>query len=324
MKPELALDEAYHFLPDVMSLLVDTIPKICRSKTDVISFFRGAGTPQAMLADLEERVRRDRQSIGKYEIARTLLGRLNEAGDQMLRQRREVIRRTAEFEDFSGCYENDRLPAEALVKRVRDLVHQKDSFTRMKLVAERERQERLAAKDREYETLARRRTEQTAIRDELFQLLSTTDLSRQGRGRRLEEVLNRLFAAHDILARESFTLRTSDGEQLEQIDAVVRLDAHLYLVEIKWHAEPIGPIELHQHLGRTYSRAEARGIFISASGFTPGAIQAAKEALRDALTILLHLQDLVRALEEGVDLQRFLLDKVERAIIEKIPSSGGS
>ena len=69
------------------------------------------------------------------------------------RARREVIRRVVEFEDFTRCWHEDELPARGLVTRVQQIVERKDSFTRMRLEAEKERRQRLeieAARDREH------------------------------------------------------------------------------------------------------------------------------------------------------------------------------
>ena len=135
------LDITYHYPPELLQLLIDTIPKLCRSKRDLILFFRGAGVPERHLGDLEETVARDRESISKYEIVRTILQRLNEFGERALRERREILKRVVEFEDFSTCWDNDRLQAKGLVSEIRKVVNVKDSFTRM-------RQERDAASRR--------------------------------------------------------------------------------------------------------------------------------------------------------------------------------
>ena len=94
-------------------------------------FFRGAGVPDALTADVSQRITADKESINKYEIVRTLLGRLNDADAEMLAQRREVIKRVCELEAFSSCWDDDRLRAKGLVSEIRDHVRIKDSFTRM-------------------------------------------------------------------------------------------------------------------------------------------------------------------------------------------------
>ncbi len=82
------LDERYQYPPELFQLLVDTIPRLFRSKRDVLFFFRGAGVQSVMFSDLQSELNIDRESINKFDIARTVLSRLNEAGDGALRQRR--------------------------------------------------------------------------------------------------------------------------------------------------------------------------------------------------------------------------------------------
>ena len=140
------MDITFHYPPDLLALLIDAIPRLCRGKADVIMFFRGAGVDQTLFSDLERRVRFDRSSIGKHEIARTVLERLNQRGEATLRERREVVKRVVEFEDFSACWDNDRLIAQGLVAQVRKLVDVKDSFTRMKDERETERRAGMEAR----------------------------------------------------------------------------------------------------------------------------------------------------------------------------------
>jgi hypothetical protein len=62
-------------------------------------------------------------------------------------------------------------------------------------------------------------------------------------------------------------VRRVDGQGIvEQIDGVVELDGRLYLVEVKWWHDPLGPGDVAQHLVRVFNRGHARGIFIAASG----------------------------------------------------------
>jgi hypothetical protein len=61
-------DEAYHFPPDLIDLLIDTIPLLCRSKQDVLTFFRGCGVAQGTMTDLYQRVATDRTAISKVQI----------------------------------------------------------------------------------------------------------------------------------------------------------------------------------------------------------------------------------------------------------------
>ena len=122
------MDASYHYPPELLNLLVDTIPLLCKSKNNVLVFFRGAGVSNKHFTDLQYRVNKDRANINKYEINSTILQRINEIGDSELRTRREVLKRVVEFENFSTCWPTDQLKAKGLVCEIRDVVNIKDSF----------------------------------------------------------------------------------------------------------------------------------------------------------------------------------------------------
>jgi hypothetical protein len=44
-------DITFHYPPELMSLLIDTIPLLNKTKKDVLTFFKGAGVPENDLAD---------------------------------------------------------------------------------------------------------------------------------------------------------------------------------------------------------------------------------------------------------------------------------
>jgi restriction system protein len=46
---------------------------------------------------MSDKLQKDANSINKYEIARTVLVRLNDAGDSALRERREIVKIIVEF-----------------------------------------------------------------------------------------------------------------------------------------------------------------------------------------------------------------------------------
>ena len=311
-------DESWHYPPDLLNLLVETIPLLCKSKPDVLTFFRGAGVPSSMLAEWEERLRVDRQSVKKHAVTRSVLSGLNDRGDATIRQRREVIKRVVEFEQFSVCWESDQLRARGLVAAVREVVNVKDSFTRMNQERERERKARQEARDAQIKETQARRDEREQMKKALFALFAEEDKAK--RGKALESVLNRLFLSFGILVKEAFTLRGAEGEGIvEQIDGAVDLDGHLCLVEMKWRGEALGTGDVAQHLVRVYSRAEARGILISASPYTDAAIATCRDALHQKVAILVELQEIVAVLEYETDLRDLFRKKVQAAITDRNP-----
>ena len=232
------MEITFHYPPELLQLLIDAIPRLCRAKGDVILFFRGAGVEQQVFADLERQLAVDSRGVNKYAIARTVLTRLNEAGEVTLRERREIIRRVVEFEDFSTCWPNDQLKAKGLVAEIQRVINVKDSFTRMRQERDDEARKHREGKRIEAEKIVRKR------------------------GRRLEAVLNRLFRAASILIRESFARVDEPGEGVvEQIDGVIELDGEIYLVEVKWLKNSVGVADVSRHLVRVFTRDASRGIF---------------------------------------------------------------
>ncbi|MEH1803115.1 MAG: restriction endonuclease [Nostoc sp.] len=292
--------QIFHFSPDFLNLLVDTIPKLCKSKKDVLIFFSSAGVSKKTLEDVSEKVDKDTNSINKYEIARTILVRLNEAGDDVLRERREIVKRVAEFEDFSRCWPNDQIAAMGLVAKVREMINSKDSFTRMQqyfnLKVEEDNKKRQSQEQARVDDLKHKRQKRQELRSELIALYQETNPHK--RGKKLEPVLNRFFESENVLLRESFTITGENNEGIiQQIDGAIEVNNHLYLVEMKWWKEALSPGDVAQHMMRIFLRSDARGIFISESGYTEAAIIDIKKALSQKLIILFTLKELVLLLE---------------------------
>lgn len=312
------MDTAYHYPPELLQLLIDAIPRLCRSKLDVLLFFRGAGVSVNVLQPLEARLAANRADIGKFTIARTVLAKINEAGDSALRERREVLKRVVEFEDFSTCWPEDQLKAKGLVAEIRRVVMVKDSFSRI----HSEREAVLEKHRKEAEAQARALQEKRAAREaakaDFYRLFGETD--RQKRGRLLESALNRLFGLNGLLLRESFTLREDlSGTPLEQVDGLIELDGHVYLVEMKWLKSAAGTGDVSEHLVRVYGRGAARGLFISATEYSQGALDACRDALSQKLVVLITLQELAWVLDHDKSLEDFIRAKVRATIATKKP-----
>ena len=312
------MDISFQYPPELMSLLIDTIPRLCRSKMDTLLFLKGAGVPDSLTSDVLQTVQNDRQRINKFQIVRTILTRLNEQGEPALRERREVLKRVVEFDDFTTCWENDRLKAQGLVTQIQKLINVKDSFTRMKEERARERKEKTAKREAELSKKNERIKSIENVKSDLFSLFGEKNAHK--RGKQLERILNKLFLIYDISVREDFTLTGESGDGiLEQIDGVIELDGHLYFVEMKWWKVPVGVPEIAQHMMRVFTRAESRAIIISASSFTPPAVNSCKEALSQKVVTLCTLEEFVMLLEKQADVLEFLRKKIQQTIIEKTP-----
>jgi restriction endonuclease Mrr len=157
------------------------------------------------------------------------------------------------------------------------------------------------------------------IKKEFFSLFSETDF--QKRGKQLEKVLNDYFKCYGILIKEDFKRTGEPGDGIiEQIDGIIEIDNQIYFVEMKWKKDSIGSDDIYAHLGRIYHRTNAHGIFISASGYTPSALTAAKEAfVKNALLVFFNLEELVKVIENEIDFIQYSRKKIQSAIIDKDP-----
>lgn len=311
--------QVFHFPPDFLNLLVDTIPRLCKSKKDVLIFFSSAGVNNRFLGDLSDRLQRDASSINKYEIARTILVRINDAGDIALRERREIVKRIVEFNDFSRCWPNDQMEATGLVAKVREVVNVRDSITRLQQnyesQLEEEKKKRQKEEEARLEQLRQKRQKRSAIRSKLIALYQESDPKK--RGKQLEGVLNGFFESEEILVREAFTIKGEHNEGIiQQIDGAIEVNSYLYLVEMKWWKEALGPGDIAQHIVRLFARTDVRGIFISASGYTDAAIIEIQRALNKKIIVLFTLKELVLLLETEDSFESLLKSKVEAIQLE--------
>lgn len=311
------MDLSYHYPPELFSLLVDAIPKLLRSKKGLLTFFRGCGVSQSTLVDFSDSV--SLKTISKYDIARTVLERLNAASEHTLRERREILRRIVHWDDFGTCWPNDMYTAKGLVSDIRNLINIKDSFTRINQEREIERNFHLGEKQKNLALLQERNNQKEQLKKSFYALFGESNPHK--RGKALEQVMNDLFRFFGISLREAFTLKGDSNEGIiEQIDGVIELDGELYLVEMKWWNTNLGPGDISQHMVRVYGRGCARGIFIANPGYTDAAKLSCKQnMLPKSVFILTELSEFVSLLEGNHDLIQFFKQKIGAAIIDQNP-----
>lgn len=136
-------------------------------------------------------------------------------------------------------------------------------------------------------------------------LLRVTTLAPHARGYAFEGFLKGLFDAFGLAAQEPFRLRG------EQIDGSFQLGSETYLVEAKWHGQPMGVAELHTFHGKIEQKAAwTRGLFVSNSGFTEEGLSAFGRGKR---VICMDGLDLYEMLDRELPLTQVLERKVRRA-----------
>jgi hypothetical protein len=128
-----------------------------------------------------------------------------------------------------------------------------------------------------------------------------------------------MFDAEGVAVREPFTRRDESGVPLEQVDGAIDVDGELYLVEAKWLATPMGVEHVNPHISRLFVRGDARGLVLSASGYTSSAVAAARDALSVKTVILCELEELLRLFGTDTPLVQYLRYKIQAAVLNKQP-----
>ena len=219
-----------------------------------------------------------------------------------------------EFESFSSCWESDQFKAKGFVSEIQKIVNIKDSFTRMNIERENERKKRSNEQQNKINRILKNKENLKRIKKDLYPLFTMEN--KQKRGKLLENVLNSYFSHFEILIKEDFKIVSEGGDGIfEQIDGIIEQDNQIFLVEMKWLKDAVSVNDIYTHLGRIYHRTNAHGIYISASGYSPSAINAATEALqKNALLVLFDLEEFVKCIEDEKDFKSYLRDKINHTM----------
>ncbi|CAM4432155.1 restriction endonuclease [Stenotrophomonas pavanii] len=134
--------------------------------------------------------------------------------------------------------------------------------------------------------------------------------AKRRRGFDFERLLNKLFVYEELEPRTSYR---SPGEQ---IDGSIYLDGRVYLIEAKWHADPLPASTLYQFKGKVDGKlAGTIGIFISMSGYAGDAVDAL--TLGKVLNIVLFdKRDMDAAIIRGGGFKKALKLKLRKAAEE--------
>ena len=92
-----------------------------------------------------------------------------------------------------------------------------------------------------------------------------------------------------------------------QVDAVFKWQGVLYRVELKWHKRALGP-EVIDVFRTILDTAEVRGLMVSMSGYTDGAIEAAYTLGKEHTLLLLDGEEM-RRIFDGASRLELLIEK---------------
>lgn len=200
----------------------------------------------------------------KYQLMREVIAELR------FRQDFEPIHKMIdEFYVMRAPVDNvkdlDAQKARKLLQEFRDLVD-------TRYPKQEQDNEQIAARKKAAEQKAAKALKRTQTLDELnrkfldlFQLVG--DVTPQRRGRELEQIVSELAKLEGIFQEGPY------NSPAEQIDGRIRFDGFDYLLEIKWEKDRTQFNDISVFDGKIERRARStRGVFISMSGFTEGAV----------------------------------------------------
>jgi len=116
-----------------------------------------------------------------------------------------------------------------------------------------------------------------------------TNLKPQERGRELENIFFELMKINNIEVDNNYRVIG------EEIDGAIKYDGHYYLVELKWHEKKISQKEIASLYMKIEGKFEARGIFISMSGYTQQMLESLPKGKKSKVILLngIHLTNVL-------------------------------
>ncbi len=312
------MDTFFHFPPDLFNLLVDTIPRLNKTKKDLLLFFENIGVPCQHLRTYYALLNTNRSQFKKFDVTREILAWLNQESDRMLGVRRRLLQRVIEFEAFDSCYPNDKDRAKANVADIKKMVQLKDTVTKFEKLLNKEQNEKILIQKEKLDKIKRSKENFENLCQRFANLFAIQNP--QERGKKLEKVLNDIFSYFKIGVKEDFVIYDDEtGKNYEQIDGVVEINHYLTLLEMKWEKNALGADKVGRFMSRLMVRKNVDGIIISYSSFAETALITAKEALAVSVLALIDLKDIFDVLNQEKDLSEFFSEIIKNVKLYKNP-----
>lgn len=133
----------------------------------------------------------------------------------------------------------------------------------------------------------------------------------QPRGRALQKLLARIIGHHGWGQDEG--VRTSN----EEMDVIVFREREYYLLESKWEKEPIEADVIRELFGKLGNRIDVRGIVVSMSGFTGGAVKQVEDYTAQRIILLFGTGDAKAMIYGQATFEELLNEKYKELITKR-------
>jgi hypothetical protein len=284
------------FTEEVEVLVKDGIANLYWYKGDLQKAWSRAGVSDILRTRISQEQAEEGHTISKRRQMDRLYDELRSAEfNKRLEISRNFVRTLIEHKNFSPQDPRHRIEiAERAALKLRHLIKEQDE--------EREKKERL------------KREVSATINDTYPHRLEAVrasfeaaqKLTPQQKGYALEKIFIDLMRISGIAAEEPFRLVG------EQIDGAIKHDGRYYLVELKWHAEPLEPKHIQSLYIKVIGKFEASGIAIAMNGFTSGVVESISKG-KEIRVILLDGNHLANVIYGHYTFQDLLNHAVKRA-----------
>ena len=149
---------------------------------------------------------------------------------------------------------------------------------------------------------------QIEIIDE-FERLS--EMQPQPRGLALEKLLAK------VLGYQGWPQLRGVRNESEEIDIIVYRAHEYYFIECKWEKNPIEAEVVHKLIGKLTTRVDVKGMVVSMSGFSKGAVQSVRDHANTRVVLLFGPEDLRSIIFGQVGFDKLLDEKYREFVTRK-------
>ena len=287
------------FTEEVEVLIKDGIANLYWYKGDLHKAWLRSGVSTTIRDEILRLKTEDSQELSKRRQMDALYERLRTGEyDRRLEVSRNFVRILIEQSGFTPQNEKHRVEvAERSALKLRELIRKQDA-------------------DREYKDAIRtsaakatRETYDSKLGELRAKFAEAHELEPQKRGYALESIFTDLMRLSGIPVEEPFRIV---GEQL---DGAIKYDGHFYLLELKWTADKSDPKEIGHFFYKVEGKMQARGLFVSMSGFTDGAISTLPKG-KDLKILLLDGNHLANVIYGMYKFQELLEHAIRQASLK--------
>jgi len=289
------MTKQYKISPNAILLLKDTLSIVFWYKKSLVDYLKlSVSNGETIISKI------DWQSNYKRETVSIFIDYLvkNNANEDLIYIIGDLSKKT----DFNELKKSDNYD-ELIIKAQNNIQSLQDIYqTHANIVLEQEKRE--IAKEKYQEKIKSKQYFEEKL-DELKQkFYKSFSLEPIQRGFEFEKILTQLNNLFDLDAIGSYRITG------EQIDGAFSLNSTEYILEAKWHSNPIDHTHIINFIEKINTKLDnTLGLFISHSAFTDRAIQKANQKN----LILMDGEDLLYVLENKIDYIELLRNKKRHA-----------